>query len=120
MPRLILLGTFPLSSTAKQEPRSGVKLTVLDHCHQWVKDCLRAGNLVVAPAICYYETLRELQRLNATSQIARLRAFYHVSGPQEWRNFEGSVVNPHHSQPLRHQRRRQLKVLACQASLMEL
>jgi hypothetical protein len=30
---------------------------------------------LVAPAIAYYEVLRELERLNATSQIARLRAF---------------------------------------------
>ena len=75
MPRVIVLDTFPLSSTAKQEPRPGVPHSVLDNCHQWVKECIRAGHLVVAPAICYYEALRELERLNASSQIARLRGF---------------------------------------------
>lgn len=32
---------------------------------------------VVAPAIACYEALRELERLGATAQIARLRAFCH-------------------------------------------
>jgi len=32
----------------------------------------------VAPAISYYEALRELERLHATGQIARLRAFCHT------------------------------------------
>jgi predicted nucleic acid-binding protein len=27
------------------------------------------------PAICYYETLRELERMSATAQITRLKAF---------------------------------------------
>jgi predicted nucleic acid-binding protein len=75
MPRVIILDTFPLSSTAKEEPRSGAAYTLLDSCHQWVRDCVREGNSVFAPAICYYEALRELERLNATSQIARLRSF---------------------------------------------
>jgi predicted nucleic acid-binding protein len=29
----------------------------------------------MVPAICYYEVLRELERLQATSQISRLREF---------------------------------------------
>lgn len=33
------------------------------------------GNSVCVPAIIYYETLRELERLNASAQIARLKAF---------------------------------------------
>jgi hypothetical protein len=77
MARVIVLDTFPLSSTAKQEPRPGARLRVLDQCHQWIKDCIRGGNRVVAPAMAYYEALRELERLNATSQIARLRTFCH-------------------------------------------
>ena len=75
MPRVIVLDTFPLSSTAKQEPPPGVAPRTLDLCHQWVKECIRAGHRVVAPAIAYYEALRELERLHAVSQIARLRAF---------------------------------------------
>ncbi|BDI29833.1 hypothetical protein CCAX7_18840 [Capsulimonas corticalis] len=75
MPRLIVLDTFPLSSVAKREPQRDAAPTLLDQCQQWIKDCIRAGSEVAAPAITYYETLRELERLNATSQIARLRAF---------------------------------------------
>lgn len=78
MPRVIVLDTFPLSSAAKQEPRPGARVSTLDQCRQWVEECIRAGNRIVAPAIAYYETLRELERLNATSQIARLRLFCHA------------------------------------------
>ena len=75
MPRMIILDTFPLSSTAKREPPAGTSGTTSDDCRGWVQDCVRAGNRVLAPAITYYEALRELERLGASSQIARLRAF---------------------------------------------
>ena len=75
MPRVIVLDTFPLSSTGKLDPPPDVAPTTLDQCHRWVRDCVAAGNRVVVPAISYYEALRELERLNATMQIARLRAF---------------------------------------------
>src|SRR5207247_11144430 len=39
------------------------------------KECIRSGMRMVAPAIAYYEALRELERLSAIAQIARLRAF---------------------------------------------
>lgn len=78
MPRVIVLDTFPLSSAAKREPDLGVTPTRLDVCQQWIKDCIAGGNSIVAPAISYYETLRELERLGAVSQIARLRAFCHA------------------------------------------
>ena len=78
MPRVIVLDTFPLSSTGKLDPPPGVAPTVLDLCHRWVRDCIAAGNRVLVPAISYYEALRELERLNATAQIARLRAFCHA------------------------------------------
>jgi len=75
VPRVIVLDTFPLSSTGKLEPPPGVVPSTLDRCHRWVRDCVAAGNRVVVPAISYYEALREMERLNATGQIARLRAF---------------------------------------------
>lgn len=75
MPRVIVLDTFPLSSAAKPMPRLGTPLSTLDRCQQWLEDCLRAGNRIVVPGVCYYEVLRELERLNATAQIARLRSF---------------------------------------------
>ncbi len=78
MPRVLILDTFPLSSTAEREPPPGVAPTTLDLCHRWILDCVAAGNRVVAPAISYYEALRELERLHATGQIARLRAFCHT------------------------------------------
>lgn len=78
MPRVIVLDTFPLSSTGKLDPPPGVAPTTLDRRHRWVRDCAAAGNRVVVPAISYYEALRELERLNATGQIARLRDFCHA------------------------------------------
>lgn len=79
MPRVIVLDTFPLSSTAKRKPApGGGAWTASDRCQQWIRDCVEAGNRVVAPAIAYYEALRELERLNAVSQIVRLRTFCHA------------------------------------------
>lgn len=78
MSRVIVLDTFPLSSAGKLDPPRGLAPTTLDLCHRCVRDCIAAGNRVVAPAISYYEALRELERLNATGQIARLRAFCHA------------------------------------------
>lgn len=75
MSRTIILDTFPLSSTGKREPRPGCSLTVLDHCREWIRECVAAGHPVFAPAIAYYEALRELERLQAVSQIGRLHAF---------------------------------------------
>jgi hypothetical protein len=63
------------SSTAKKSPLPGHPSTTLDLCHTWVKDCIQARNRIVVPAIVYYETLRELERLDAVGQIARFRAF---------------------------------------------
>ena len=78
MARVIVMDTFPLSSAAKLQPRPGTPLSVLDSCQLWLEDCIRAGNRIVVPGVCYYEALRELERLNATAQIARLRKFCHV------------------------------------------
>jgi hypothetical protein len=75
MPRVTVLDTFPLTSTAKQEPRPGASLGVLANCQEGVKECIRAKNTVIAPAKLYFEALRELERLHLTSQIARLRGF---------------------------------------------
>ena len=75
MPRVIILDTFPLSSTAKLDPPPGVAPTTLDRCRYWVEDCIAAGHSMVVPAINYYESLRELERLQAIRKIARLRAF---------------------------------------------
>ena len=72
MARTIVLDSFPVSSLGKN--RAGL-LTVSDHCRQWILDCISAGNSVRVPAIAYYETLRELERLSATAQILRLKTF---------------------------------------------
>lgn len=72
MARIIVLDSFPLSTIGKNR---SAPPSVTDHCRQWIMDCIAAGNSVRVPAIIYYETLRELERLNATAQIVRLRAF---------------------------------------------
>lgn len=73
--RVIVLDTFLLTSTGKREPEIGTAPTALHHCQNWIYDCLSRGNRVVVPAISYYEALREFERLGATTQIARMRAF---------------------------------------------
>jgi len=70
---VIILDTFPASSVSKRPGNS--QPTVSDNCHQWINDCEAAGHRVLVPAISYYEVLRELEQREATSQIARLKAF---------------------------------------------
>lgn len=75
VPRVIVLDTFPLSSTGKREALPGAPPTQLNLCHRWIRDCVDAGNRIVVPAISYYESIRELERLDARTQLSRLRAF---------------------------------------------
>ena len=72
MARTIVLDSFPLSCVGKSRSEPP---TLTDRCRQWVVDCISAGHSVRVPALAYYETLRELERLGATAQISRLRAF---------------------------------------------
>ncbi len=46
-----------------------------ERCRIWVLSCLAAEHPIYVPAIIYYETLRELERMSAIGQIARLRRF---------------------------------------------
>lgn len=72
MPRVLVLDSFPLSCMGKIQ---GTTAGLTDRCHNWVLQCLAQNHRVYVPAIVYYETLRELERLGATAQIARLRLF---------------------------------------------
>ena len=75
MPRVLVLDTFPLSCTGKREPAPGIPLTLSEECHAWIKACNAAGHRIVAPSICGYEVLREMERLGATRQINRICNF---------------------------------------------
>lgn len=79
MARIIVLDTFPLSSMGRRLPPAGTPRTEGEKCHEWIRACIAAGHQVVAPAVCYYEVLRELERLDARAQIARLQAFCFAS-----------------------------------------
>jgi predicted nucleic acid-binding protein len=80
MPRLIVLDSFPLSCVGKNNSNPP---TLTDQCREWVINCVSAGNPVRVPAIIYYETLRELERLNAPAQIPHLKGFC-FSDPQRF------------------------------------
>ena len=69
---VIVLDTFPTSSVAK---RPGKTPTASDHCRNWITACELAGHMVLVPAICYYEALREMEQRQAVSQVASLKAF---------------------------------------------
>lgn len=69
---IIILDTFLASSTGKRPSNTP---TLLDQCHQWIDNCEAAGHTVMVPAVVYYEALRELKLLAATSQIKRLKEF---------------------------------------------
>lgn len=75
MPSIIILDTGPLSNAVVAFARSGKTPTLSQQCRQWIRDCEQAGTLLLVPAVCYYETLRELERRNAAAKIRRLREF---------------------------------------------
>jgi hypothetical protein len=75
MSRVIVLDAFPLSSTGKLDPPQGIRRTTADECHQAIQGWVAGGNRIVVPAISYYETLREFERLRASGQIRRMREF---------------------------------------------
>jgi predicted nucleic acid-binding protein len=72
MPKNIFLDTFPTSCTgkAKQDLASET-----EQCKEWIRECIKAGNKIYVPEISYYEAVRELKRLIATTQIEKLRFF---------------------------------------------
>ena len=72
MPRTIILDSFAVGSVG-QDTSASPSPTVL--CRDWVQRCIAAGNPVFVPAICYYETLREMERRGAQKQIQRLMQF---------------------------------------------
>lgn len=72
MPRTIVLDSFPLSCAGKG--RSAAP-SMTESCRDWLRDCVLSGNSILVPAIAYYETLRELERLNAQAQVVRLKQF---------------------------------------------
>ena len=89
-PRTIILDTFPLSSMGLLLPPSGARLPLAAVCQQWILDCLNVGNPVFVPAICYYETLREWERINAYAKIQRLQNFC-FSTPERFLRLERFV-----------------------------
>jgi hypothetical protein len=68
----IILDTFPVSCISKPR-KATIKET--DICRDWIFDCVGEGNPIYIPEICYYETLRELERTSSTVQITRLKTF---------------------------------------------
>ena len=70
--RAIILDTFPVSCIGKSRD---AHIGETDLCRDWIFSCVAQGNLVYVPEICYYEAIRELERIGATSQIRKLKAF---------------------------------------------
>ncbi len=66
------MDSFPLSTVGK---RSSNPPSVTDLCRKWIGNCLGSGFQIRVPAIVYYETLRELERLDASDQIKRVKVF---------------------------------------------
>jgi predicted nucleic acid-binding protein len=62
MPDVIILDTGPLSNAVVALARPGKTPTLSEQCRQWIQDCEQAGVQLLIPAVCYYETLRELER----------------------------------------------------------
>ena len=73
MPAIIILDTGVLSNCVVQVvPLPGGVLTPSQRCRQWLAECELRGAVIFVPAITYYETLREIERRQATLQRRRL------------------------------------------------
>jgi predicted nucleic acid-binding protein len=75
MPLTIVLDTSPLGSVTR---RAGVPEA--DACREWIDQCRAAGNLIIAPAVAYFEVARELERLDNVTGLGRLDSFCQVPG----------------------------------------
>lgn len=75
MPSIIVLDTGPLSNCVVPSGLPGEMLTPSQQCRKWIEDCEQSGVLLLVPAICYYETRRELERRNAAAKMKRLEQF---------------------------------------------
>lgn len=75
MPPVIVLDTGPLSNCVVPFANPRQAPTPSQQCRQWLRDCEEAGAILMAPAITYYEALREVERRKATAKIARLKTF---------------------------------------------
>lgn len=75
MPSVIILDTGPLSNSTVPFAKSGKAPTLSEQCRQWISDCEQSGVVLLVPAICYYEALRELERRRAAGKIRRLQEF---------------------------------------------
>jgi predicted nucleic acid-binding protein len=75
MPSIIILDTGPLSNSAIPFARPGDTPSFSQRCREWIGDCEHSGTVILVPAICYYEALRELKRRNAVSKVRRLQEF---------------------------------------------
>jgi predicted nucleic acid-binding protein len=65
----IFLDTFLVSSISKQADSPPI---LSDKYREWILECESKGHTIFIPGICYYESLRELEMRQATSQITRL------------------------------------------------
>lgn len=70
MNRILLLDSGPLGLVT--QPKISPEVQAIN---RWLLGCLRAGDIVLVPAIIYYELRRELLRAQKASGLARLDAF---------------------------------------------
>ncbi len=75
MPYVIVLDTGPLSNAVVALAKQDTIPTMSQRCRQWILEQEERGAILLVPAICYYETLRELERRRASGQIRRLQDF---------------------------------------------
>jgi predicted nucleic acid-binding protein len=81
MPAVVVLDTNPLGNASIELAKQGKIPTHSQLCRQWLVDCESAGTVILVPAICYYEALRELERRGATSKVSQLKDFVFSTRP---------------------------------------
>ena len=73
--KFLILDSYPLGNAALSLDETQLGATEGGRCRRWMADCEANGTILIVPAICYYEEVRELYRRQATSKIARFQNF---------------------------------------------
>lgn len=73
--KYLALDAYPLSNAAVTPAQPGATPTESERCHQWMLDCEATGIVLLAPAISYYEAVRDLYQRGASTKIVRFQNF---------------------------------------------
>lgn len=73
--KFLVLDTYPLTNAAIPFAKLGAVPSESEQCRQWMADCEAAGKIILVPAICCYEGVRDLFQRQTIAKIAQFQNF---------------------------------------------